>query len=355
MFKNFFANFFTTNIGIDLGTINTIIFIQNRGIVLSEPSIMSISNYFDEMLIIGNPAKKMIGRAPDFVDIINPFQNGTVDIEVIEKILEYFIEKAIGSRGLKSIFYSPKILIAIPANINKIEIRVLKESIIKKIKANNVIFVDESIAAAVGVGLPINEPIGSMIINLGGDISEIAIISLSHIVESLTTKIISGNKLDSCIIQYLQKTHNIFINIDTAEQLKKEIGIEIITNIEENEKNIDYSLDIKGIDIKTELPKIINIMASEISKTLSNTLINIIEPIKQILKTCSPELASDLLDRGIILTGGGALLKGIDQFISNNIGLKVSISENPLHDTINGTKIIIKNIDKMNDLLKFIE
>ena len=318
--------FFSGDIGIDLGTANTLVYVKGQGVVLCEPSVVAIDRSTHQVLAVGEEAKRMLGRTPGNITAIRPMKDGVIaDFDITESMLRYFIRKV----HRKNRLVSPRVVIAVPSGITEVEKRAVKDSAERAGARSPVYLVEEPIAAAIGVGLPIHEPSGNMIIDIGGGTTEIAVISLSGIVFSKSIRI-AGDECDEAIISHLKKTYNLMIGERTAEEIKIKIGSAY--PMEE-----ETSMEVKGRDILAGLPKTITVTSEEIREALSETLAAILEAIRIALERTPPELCSDLIDRGLILAGGGALLRGLDKLISEETGLPVHIADDPLTAIALGT------------------
>ncbi|MDD2478893.1 MAG: rod shape-determining protein [Victivallaceae bacterium] len=337
MFLRKLANMFSTDLGIDLGTANCVVFVRNRGIILSEPSVVAIAESTKEVLSVGFEAKRMVGRTPGNIRAIRPMKDGVIaDFEVTEKMLRYFIQKAMKSVPWHKRLFPPRILVAVPSGITEVEKRAVKDSA-KHAGAWQTVLVEEPMAAAVGVGLPVYEPCGSMIVDIGGGTTEVAVVSLSGIVESRSVRV-GGDELDASISQYMKRVYNLLIGERTAERIKIDIGSAYPTKE-------DVEMEVKGRDFVSGLPKTIKITGGEIRVALQEPITSIIEAVRSTLERCPPELAADLIDHGIILAGGGAILSGLDKLISEETSLPVFVAEDPLNAVANGTGIMLQEIE----------
>lgn len=329
-------------IGIDLGTTNTVVFIPKKGIVINEPSVVAISILDNKILAVGNLAKEMIGRTPDSIIVSRPLVDGAIaDYRVTGAMLRYFIKKAGGFLS----FVKPEVLISVPAGINSTEKRAVIESALNA-GAKAVYLVKEPVLAAIGAKIPINSPAGNMILNIGGGTTEIAVISLGGIVSWKSVRI-GGNKLDLSIVEYIKKKHGLAIGERTAELLKISIGSAM--KISEEEK-----INIRGRDLATGFPKTIEITTNEITEAITEHLREIIQIIKSVLEVTPPELCSDIMDKGIHISGGGALLKNMEKLINKVTGVPAQIADDPLFCVARGTGIVLENLDvyKRNVLAK---
>jgi rod shape-determining protein MreB len=316
---------FSSDLAIDLGTANTLVFAKGRGIVVNEPSIVALDRNNKRVLAVGREAKEMLGRTPADIVAVKPMKDGVIaDFDVTEVMLKYFIKKAHKRNHL----LSPRIVIGIPAEITQVEKRAVQESALRA-KASEVYLVEQAMVAAIGAGLPITEACGNMIIDIGGGTTDIAVISLSGIVYSRSVRV-AGNEMDEAIIQYIKRKHNLLIGERTAEMIKIQIG-----SAAPLEKPI--TTEIKGRNLIEGIPKTVTICDEEIREALSDSIGIIINALKVALERTPPELSADIMDRGIVLTGGGALLKRFDKRIADETGLPVFIAEDPLSSVVMGT------------------
>ncbi|MCL2320671.1 MAG: rod shape-determining protein [Oscillospiraceae bacterium] len=308
---------FSRDMGIDLGTANTLIYVKNKGIVLREPSVVAINNDTKRVLAVGLEAKQMIGRTPGNIAAIRPLRDGVIaDYDMTEAMIKKFIEKI----SRKS-FTSPRIVVCFPSGVTAVEKRAIDEAT-KQAGASKVMLMEEPMAAAIGAGLPVSEPSGSMIVDIGGGTSEVAVISLGGIVTSLSLRV-AGDALDQAIINYIKKEYSLMIGERTAENVKMEIGSAFPT-----ENNL--SMGIKGRDLISGLPKVIDITEDEVRDALNEPVLSILGAIKTTLERTPPELSADIMEKGITLAGGGAYLKGLDKLINHETHMPVHIAENPL-------------------------
>ena len=325
-------NSLSNDIGIDLGTATTLVFVKGEGIVLCEPSVVAIERGTSHVLAVGEEAKRMLGRTPGNIIAIRPMKDGVItDFEVTEAMLRFFIRKV--RRGRFQL--NPRIVIAIPSGITEVERRAVKESA-ERAGGREVFLIEEPIAAAIGVGLPIQEPVGNMIIDIGGGTTELAVISLSGTVFSKSIRI-GGDEMDEAIIAYLKKTYNLMVGERTAEEIKIKIGSAY--PLEE-----EMSLEVKGRDLVAGLPKTVTVTSEEIREALQEPVRAILEVTKISLERTPPELAADLIDHGIVMAGGGSLLKGLDKLISEETGLPVHVADDPLTAVANGTGKVLSEI-----------
>ncbi len=325
-------SFLSHDIGIDLGTANTLVFVKDRGIVLSEPSVVAIYNKTRKVRAVGLEAKKMLGRTPGNITALRPMKDGVIaDFEVTEAMLRYFINKVCRNNR----FVPPRVVIAVPSGITEVERRAVKESAIHA-GAREVLLLQEPMAAAIGVGLPIEEPAANMIVDIGGGTTEVAIISLSGIVFARSLRV-GGDQMDLAIINHLKKTYNLMIGERMAEDIKIAIGS--AAPLEE-----EISLEVKGRDTISGLPRTVIITSQEVREALTDAMSAIVEVVRQALDRCPPELAADLVDRGIVLAGGGSMVRNLDRLLSDATGLPVIIAEDPLSAVANGTGAVLQNL-----------
>ena len=321
------------SIGIDLGTTNTVVFLPQKGIVINEPSVVAISVLDNKILAVGAEAKEMIGRAPESIIVSRPLVDGAIaDYRVTGAMLRYFIKKAGGVLR----FFKPEVLISVPAGITSTERRAVMEAGLRA-GAKEVYLVKEPVLAAIGAKIPINSASGNMILNIGGGTTELAVISLGGIVNSQSVRI-GGNKLDQAIVDYIKKKHGLAIGERTAELIKINIGCAIKLPIEEK-------ISIKGRDLTTGYPKTIEVTSNEITEAITEQLREIIQIIKTVLEVTPPELCSDIMDKGIVISGGGALLKHIDTLITKITGVPARIADDPLFCVARGTGIVLENLN----------
>lgn len=334
-----FFDFISNDIGIDLGTANTLIYVKGREIVLNEPSVVAIDQSTKKVVAVGSQAKEMLGRTPEGILAIRPLKDGVIaDFEMTELLLSNFIRRVIKHRYLMK----PRIVISVPSGITEVEKRAVKDSA-ENAGAREVYLIQEPMAAAIGVGLPVDQPSGSMVIDIGGGTSEIAVIALSGIVNNISIRI-GGDEMDEAIMLHLKRNFNLLIGERTAENIKIKIG----TAYQEEEET---SLEIKGRYLMNGIPKTLTISSEHIRKALSEPVNAIVEAVKQALEQTPPELASDILDRGIIITGGGALLKGMDKRLREETNLAVNVAEDPLTCVAQGTGIVLDNMSRYSKVL----
>ncbi len=329
-----FKSFFSNDIGIDLGTATTLVYSRGEGIILSEPSVVAIQKGSHNVLAVGQEAKRMLGKTPGSIIAVRPLKDGVIaDFEVTESMLRYFIKKVQPKRGLLQ--FRPRMIISIPSGITEVERRAVKDSAYRA-GAREVFLIEEPIAAAIGVGLSIEEPQGNMVIDIGGGTTEIAVISLAGIVYSQCIRI-GGDEMDGAVIEYMKKSYNLMIGERTSENIKIEIG-----SAYPLEKEVD--VEVKGRDLITGLPKLISVNSEEIRKALEIPVKSIVESTKVTLERTPPELAADLIERGIVMCGGGSLLKGLDKLIADETGLPVLVAEDALTAVALGTGKVLEEI-----------
>jgi rod shape-determining protein MreB len=330
---NSFLGLFSNDIGIDLGTANTLVYVKDRGIVLREPSVVAVQSGTKRILAVGDEAKRMLGRTPGNIVAIRPMKAGVIaDFEITEAMLRYFIKKIHNRRKM----VRPRIIIAVPSDITEVEKRAVKDSATHA-GAREVFLIEEPMAAAIGVGLPVQEPAGNMIVDIGGGTTEVALISLAGIVFSRTVRV-GGDEMDECIVQYMKRVYNLMIGERTAEEIKMTMGSAY--PVEE-----ETSIEVKGRDLVAGLPKTLTITSEEIREALQEPISSIVDAIRITLERCPPELSADLVDRGMILAGGGALLAGMDKLIAEQTGLPVHLADDPLSAVAEGTGVVLNELN----------
>src|SRR5881398_702237 len=324
---------FSSDLAIDLGTANTLVYAKGRGIVVNEPSIVAINKVTNQVEAVGKEAKDMLGRTPGNIVAIRPMKDGVIaDFTVTEKMLTYFIQKA----HSRKVLVHPRIVIGVPSGITQVEKRAVQDSAYRA-KASEAHLVEQAMAAAIGAGLPVTEPSGNMIVDIGGGTTEIAVISLSGIVYARSDKV-AGNEMDEAITQYIKRKYNLLIGERTAEQIKIEIGSAYVLD----EPRI---MEIKGRDLMEGVPKSVIVSDEEIREALDECINTIINAVRVALERTPPELSADIVERGIVLTGGGALLKNLDKRLSIETGLPVSLAEDPLASVVLGTGKMLSDFD----------
>lgn len=333
---------FSKDIGIDLGTANTLVYMRGKGIIIREPSVVAVDVKMDRVRYVGQEAKDVIGRTPGSIVAVRPLKDGVIaDFDMTTSMLQEFIRKALKGRAFAG--SRVRVIICIPSGVTAVERRAVKEAT-QNAGAKRVSIIEEPMAAAIGAGLPVAEPTGSMIVDIGGGTSEVAVISLGGIVTSRSVRV-AGDEFDFSIINYIKKKYNLLIGERTAENIKIAIGSAY--PYADNEP----SMDIKGRNLLNGLPENITVTSEEIREALSEPLSHVIEAIKVTLEKTPPELAADIIDQGIMLAGGGALLKGLDLLIHAETGMPVKVAERPLDCVADGTGKVLENIDKLIDVL----
>ncbi|KQL48806.1 rod shape-determining protein MreB [Brevibacillus choshinensis] len=325
---------FTRDLGIDLGTANTLVFVKGKGIVVREPSVVAIRTNNNSIEAVGNAAKSMIGRTPGNIVAVRPMKDGVIaDFDTTATMMRYFINQAQKNQGLFS--RRPNVMVCVPSGITAVEKRAVEDAT-KQAGAKEAHTIEEPFAAAIGADLPVWEPTGSMVVDIGGGTTEVAIISLGGIVTSRSIRV-AGDEMDEAIIQYIKRRYNLMIGERTSETLKLEIGSAIAPEEPEN-------VEIRGRDLVTGLPKTLSVSSSEIAEALAETVAAIVEAVKVTLEKSPPELAADIMDRGIVLTGGGALLRNLDRLLAKETGMPVHVAENALDCVAIGTGRALENI-----------
>jgi rod shape-determining protein MreB len=336
-FRSFFS-IFSSDLAIDLGTANTLVFAEGRGIVVREPSIVAVNKITNKVEAVGSAAKDMLGRTPGNIVAIRPMKDGVIaDFEVTERMLDYFIKKAHG----RSLFVRPKIVISVPSDITQVEKRAVKDSALQA-GASEVFIIEQAMAAAIGSGLPITEPTGNMIVDIGGGTTDVAVISLAGIVYSKSVRVAS-NEMDEAIIQYVKRKYNLLIGERTAEQIKIEIG---------SAYPLDepLTMEIKGRDLVEGVPKTLTLTDAEVREALAETVGIILDAVRVALERTPPELSADIMDKGIVLTGGGSMLKNLDRRLREETGLPIAIAEEPLSSVALGTGAMLADVDLLRKI-----
>ncbi len=335
---------FSNDMAIDLGTANTLVYVRGRGVILSEPSVVAVKTDLrrgPRIVAVGTDAKKMLGRTPDNIRAIRPMKDGVIaDFEVTEAMLKHFIFKIHRRRYL----VKPRIVVCIPSGITQVEMRAVREAA-KSAGAREVFLVEEPIAAAIGANLPITEPTSSMIVDIGGGTTEVAVISMSDIVYSKSLRV-AGDKIDNTIIRYVKQKYSLLIGERTAEMIKMMIGSAYFDNEEDEE-----IIEVKGRDLIAGIPKIIGLRSSEVSEAIAEPVRAIVETVKTALEQTPPELAADIVDNGIVLTGGGSLLKNLDELIRRETGLPVIVADDPLSTVVIGSGLVFEHFDLLKEVL----
>ncbi|MFM5955404.1 MAG: rod shape-determining protein [Novosphingobium sp.] len=331
--SGFFSRFFkigSQNMAIDLGTANTLVYVQDRGIVLNEPSVVAIEtiNGVKKVKAVGDDAKMMMGKTPDSIEAIRPLRDGVIaDIEVAEEMIKHFIRKVHGGR---SVFRRQEIVICVPSGSTSVERRAIRDAA-SNAGASEVFLILEPMAAAIGADMPVTEPVGSMVVDIGGGTTEVAVLSLRGLAYTTSVRV-GGDKMDDAIVSYVRRHHNLLIGESTAERIKKDYGIATTPA-----DGIGETIHIKGRDLVNGVPKEITITQANLAEALNEPISAIVEGVRIALENTAPELAADIVDQGIVLTGGGALIRGLDDFLREETGLPVSIAEDPLSCVALGT------------------
>ena len=333
----------SADMAIDLGTANTLVYVKGRGIVLNEPSVVAIINKGGkkQVLAVGDEAKMMLGRTPGNIEAIRPMRDGVIaDFEIAEEMIKHFIRKVHNRRA----FANPQIIVCVPSGSTAVERRAIQESALSA-GARRVFLIEEPMAAAIGAGLPVTEPTGSMVVDIGGGTTEVAVLSLGGIVYSRSVRV-GGDKMDEAIIGYIRRHHNLLVGESSAERIKKEVGSAAIPD-----DGSGMTIEIKGRDLMNGVPKEITISQRQIAESLAEPVGAIVEAVKVALEATPPELAADIVDKGIVLTGGGALLANLDQVLREETGLPVSIADEPLSCVAMGTGMALEQIRTMKHVL----
>ncbi len=335
------SSYFSTDIGIDLGTANCLVFVKDQGVILNEPSVVAVTGRDKEVIAVGADAKRMLGRTPGDIKAIRPMKDGVIaDFQITEEMLKYFIRKV---RQTLPWFkkLGPRVLIAVPSGITEVETRAVEDSA-SRAGAREVFLIEEPMAAAIGVGLPFGEAEGSMIVDIGGGTTDVAVLSLSGVVEARSVRV-GGDEMDAAICQHMKRHYNLTIGERTSEEIKIVLGSAYPVKDE-------ATMEVKGRDLMKGLPKTIEITGKEIRESLQDPVSSILEAVHTTLERCPPELSADLIDRGIMLAGGGAMLAGLDQLITEETGLPVFVAEESLTAVAKGTGVVLEEIDTMEML-----
>lgn len=331
---------FSKNIGIDLGTANTLVLVEGKGIVINEPSVVAIDRDSNEIFAVGNKAKEMVGRTPGNIVAIRPLKDGVIaDFEVTERLLRDFINKA----TRRSRFRRPRVVISVPSGVTEVEKRAVIDAALSA-GAKDARVIEEPMAAAIGAGLPVQDPTGTMIVDIGGGTTEVAVISLGGIVAHRSIRV-AGDEMDEAIVQHIRRNYNLLIGERTAERIKMEIGHATINARDEE------TMEVRGRDLVTGLPKTVVVSSTEIHKALEEPVQAIVDAVKVTLEQTPPELAADIMDRGIMLAGGGALLKGLDELLIRETGMPVHICERPLTAVVEGAGQPLKHFDVLQRIM----
>ena len=330
---------FATDIGIDLGTASILVYVRDKGIVINEPSVVAIERDTGKVLAVGEDARQMIGRTPGHIVAIRPLKDGVIaDYEVTETMLRYFVNKVCGSQRI----FRPRVVICVPSGVTSVEKRAVMEATMQA-GAKKIHLIEEPMAAAIGAGLVVGEPNGNMIVDIGGGTTDIAIISLGGIVVSESLRI-GGDEFDEAIVRHIKKMYNLMIGERTAEEIKIQIG-------SASPEGGNPTMEIRGRDLVTGLPRTLKLTAMEAFQALSETIMQIVDGVKSVLERTPPELAADVMDRGIVMTGGGSLLNGLPKFLSQETGIPVNLSEEPVSAVAQGAGFFLDHIDKHKNSL----
>ncbi|MBP7854849.1 rod shape-determining protein [Candidatus Babeliales bacterium] len=335
------GRFFSNDLAIDLGTANTLVYARNKGIVLDEPSVVAIKNNTKKVLAAGKAAKEMLGKTPESITACRPMRDGVIaDFELTESMLRYFIRKVHNNR---TTLVAPRMIIAVPSGITQVERRAVIDSAKQAGARDKPMTIMEPMAAAIGAGLPIHEPHCSMIVDIGGGTTEVAVIALSGVVFCRSIRI-GGDEMDRAIVSYVKRKYNLLIGERTAEQIKMQIGT-VMLDAESK------SLEVKGRDLVTGVPKTITLTDAEVNEALLETISNIVDVVRVALENTPPELASDLVDRGIVMAGGGSLLRGLDRLIAKDTGIPVRLAKNPLLCVVEGAGKVLEQLEFFKEAL----
>jgi rod shape-determining protein MreB len=329
---NKFFNLFSNDIGIDLGTANTLVYVKDRGIVLREPSVVAIQEGTKRILAVGDEAKRMLGRTPGNIVAIRPMKSGVIaDFDITEAMIRYFIRKVHTRKLVK-----PRVIMAVPGDITEVEKRAVQDSA-RHAGAREVFLIEEPMAAAIGVGLPVQEPAGNMIVDIGGGTCEVAVISLAGIVYARSVRV-GGDAMDECIVQYMRRVYNLMIGERTAEEIKIRLGSAYPLAEEK-------TMEVKGRDLVAGLPKTLTVTSEEIREALQEPISSIVDAIRITLEKCPPELSADLVDRGMVLAGGSSLLSGLDRLVAEQTGLPVHRADDALSAVAEGTGVVLSELN----------
>ncbi len=335
-------SFFSNDMAVDLGTANTVVYLNNRGIVLDEPSVVAVRINTDVVLAAGKEAKEMLGKTPENIVACRPMRDGVIaNYKLTESMLRHFIRAVHNDRRT---MVRPRMVIGVPSGITQVEKRAVEDSA-KQAGAREVYTIMEPMAAAIGAGLPVHEPCGNMIVDIGGGTTEVAIISLKSVVFCRSVRV-GGDEMDRAIVSYVKRKYNLLIGERTAERIKMDIGAALLDNAVEQQH-----IDVKGRDLVTGVPKTVSLSSSEVNEALLEIISSIIDVIREALENTPPELSSDLVDRGIMMSGGGSLLRGLDRLIAKETGLPVQVAKEPLYCVVNGAGKVLENLDFFKDAL----
>lgn len=329
---------FSRDMGIDLGTANTLVFVRGRGIVVQEPSVVAIDSHTKDVLAVGEEAKSMVGRTPGNIIAVRPLKDGVIaDFDVTERMLRHFIGRASKRRG----FFRPRVVVAVPSGVTEVEKRAVIDATLSA-GAKDARLIEEPMAAAIGSGMPVQEPRGNMIVDIGGGTTEVAVISLGGIVSHRSIRI-GGDEMDESIVQHVRRTYNLLIGERTAEEIKKQIGSAVATE--------GQTMEVRGRDLVTGLPRTLEVSDEEIRASLSEPVAAIVEAVRITLERTPPELSADIMERGIVMAGGGSLLHGLDQLLTDETGMPVYVGDDPLSAVANGTGIALEHYELMQRVL----
>ncbi|RKZ23228.1 rod shape-determining protein [bacterium] len=338
-FKFSFPGLIATDLAIDLGTANTLIYVPEKGIVLNEPSVVAVDSKTKRSIAVGLEAKKMLGRTPEEITAIRPMKDGVIaDFEMVEVMLRGFIDKV----SRRKLFIRPRVVVAVPSGITAVEMRAVRDSV-EQAGAREVFLIAEPVAAAIGVGLPVQTPTGNMVVDIGGGTTEIAVIALSGIVAKISIRV-GGDEMDEAIVNYIKKKYNLLIGDSTAEEIKMNVGSAFPLDEEKD-------MEVRGIDLVSGIPKTIKVTSKEIRGALEKPVSQIINAVKQALEKTPPELAADIVDKGIVMTGGGSLLRGLDKLLTEETNLLTKVAESPLECVARGAGYVLEDMAKFKALL----
>lgn len=336
---DFIAGLFSKDMGIDLGTAYTVVYVRGKGIVISEPSVVAIQKTTKEIIAVGEEAKKMVGKTPQDIEAIKPMRNGVIaDFDVTKMMLRYFMGKVHGRKGM----FKPRVIVCVPSGITEVERRAVIDATLQA-GAREAYLIEEPLAAAIGAGLPIHEPRGNMVLDIGGGRTEVAVISLGGIVVRESIKV-AGDEMDNAIIEYMNRVHELVIGEQMAENIKKTIG-----NVDDDMDEI--RMEVKGRDLRNGVPKVKEISSSEMREVLKPVAQRIVDAVKAVLEQTPPELSADIIDRGIVMTGGTSLLKGLDKMVSKGVGVPAYLSEDPMYCVALGAGKVLEELDTLRRVL----
>lgn len=334
--------FSNADIGIDLGTANTLVFSKSKGVILNEPSVVAINTETKKIVAVGQEAKSMIGKTPEKIAAVRPLKDGVIaDFDITTEMLRHIMKKI--GKQLGMAVRKPNVIVCTPSGATSVERRAIQDAV-KNSGAKNVHLIEEPVAAAIGADLPVDEPVANVIVDIGGGTTEVAIISYGGVVTSNTIRV-GGDKMDEDIIQHVRKTYNLLIGERTAEQIKMEIGYALVDHDE-------ITMEVRGRDLVSGLPKTVTLKSTEIQNSIRESLLKILESIRATLENCPAELSGDIVDRGVILTGGGALMNGMQDWLSNSIIVPVHLASNPLESVVIGTGKSLKFINRLQPMAK---